>query len=384
MFRYATPLSGGRSTYGRKILCGLFTSPALAIPFRFSVNSRSVGTNNRIRRGAWILLGVSLLVFLIYQSGPLRIASDLTLIGGGLAVVVALEFIVDGFNTFGWWLTFPPGLRAGTLPKLYFVRLAGTALNATRPAASIGGEPAKVYLLEGDFPVATVIATVITSSLIFSFSKAGFLTLGTVLTLWRFQLSHDFSLGLLAGFIVTVAGLIAALLVQLRGFSAATRRIIKWLPLPRRWAASIRRMMPQVDAEISGLYRSRPGDLALAICSHQAAFMCGVLQVLLLLGWLGLPRSIVASIAIESFSMLIGFVAFMVPGTLGVQEGGKLVIFTALGLSAAAGITVGIAFRLTSIAGAGAGLVALAVLKGRQTPASPASRDSLARELVAR
>src|SRR6516162_9213377 len=67
--------------------------------------------NSRRGRIAWILLGVALLAWLIYESGPSRIASDLALIGTGLAVVVLLEFAVDGFNTLGWWFTFPPDLH---------------------------------------------------------------------------------------------------------------------------------------------------------------------------------------------------------------------------------------------------------------------------------
>jgi uncharacterized protein (TIRG00374 family) len=332
--------------------------------------------NSHHGRIAWIVLGVSLLVFLIYQSGPSKILSDLALVGGGLAVVVALEFIVDGFNTLGWWFTFPPGLRTGTFGKLFFVRLAGTALNATLPAASMGGEPAKVYLLEGDFPIPTVIATVMTSSLIFSLSKAGFITLGTIFSWRRFQLSRGFSLAVLVGFVTTLASVLAFLLLQLRGVTAATARIVARIPIPARWVAAIGRLTPDVDAEVAALYLSRPRDLALAICAHQFAFICGVLQVLLMLGWLGLPRSFGTSLAIESFAMLLGFVTLIVPGALGVQEGGKLVIFTALGLPAAAGMTVGIAFRLTSIVGAAAGLLALAALKGRKRPELAASARS--------
>jgi len=341
-----------------------------------------VKRNSRSSRAAWILLGGSLLALLIYQSGPRSIASNLALIGGGLVIVVALEFIVDGFHTIGWWFTFPPALRNRTFAKLFFVRLAGTALNHTLPAASVGGEPAKVYLLAGDFPVATVIATIMTSSLLFSLSKAGFIAIGTLLTLRRFQLSWDFAFALVVGFAATIGGVLAFLLFQLRGFSATTRRIVAWLPLPERWEEGINRMIPEVDAEMRALYRSRPRDLVLAICAHQLAFVCGVMQVLLLLGRLGLPRSIGTSIAVESFSMLLGFVTFVVPGALGVQEGGKLVIFTALGLPAAAGVAVGIAFRLTSLVGAGAGLVALVALKGRKRAVSGPS-ESLARDFVA-
>jgi uncharacterized membrane protein YbhN (UPF0104 family) len=64
--------------------------------------------------------------------------------------------------------------------------------------------------------------------------------------------------------------------------------------------------------------------------------------------------------------MMLGFVTFVLPDSIGVQEGSRLLAFTALGMPAAAGVAVGIAFRLTSIVGAAAGLLAFAVLKGRR------------------
>src|SRR5882757_783216 len=118
------------------------------------------------RRTLWTF-GIALLGVLIYESGPRQIATDLSSVGVGLIAIVLLEFIVDGFNTLGWWFTFPAELRRGSYWRLFFVRLAGTALNQTIPAASIGGEPAKVYLLGEDFPVATAIASVLTSSMTF-------------------------------------------------------------------------------------------------------------------------------------------------------------------------------------------------------------------------
>jgi uncharacterized protein (TIRG00374 family) len=319
------------------------------------------------------VLGTLLLIFLVVSSGLSYIASDLRLIGYGLFAVIVLEFIVDGFNTLGWWFTFPPEKRGSSFIRLFLVRLAGTALNATLPAASMGGEPAKVYLLAGACDVATVIATVMASSFIFSLSKAGFIAVGTLLTLRQLQLPQLAQLALLGGFVATFSALMMFLFLQLRGFSGIAGTILGCLPIPDKWAAIIKRTIPEIDAEISALYRSRSRDIVLAICSHQAAFLCGVLQVLLLLGRLGLPRSINSGVAIESFAMLIGFVAFMVPDGFGVQEGGKLVIFRALGLPAAAGLAVGIAFRLTSLVGTAAGLVSLMVLKARKTIASPAA-----------
>ena len=324
--------------------------------------------NSSSKRFAWASLGVLLLGYLIYESGPTRIASDLGLVGAGLIAIVALEFVVDGFHTLGWWFTFPFDVRRGRFSRLFFVRLAGTALNQTVPAASMGGEPAKVLLLRPQFSAATAIATVMTSRLIFGLSKAGFIAFGTLVSWQRFQLPHAFSVAVLVGFSVTLFGSLVFLALQLRGFTAATRGILAWIPLPSRWRHGIERLTPDVDEEIIAFYRSRPGDLALAVFSHQLAFFCGVLQVSFLLRWLGLPHDFGTSLAIESFSMLLGFVTFVVPDLIGVQEGGKLLAFAALGLPAAAGVTVGIAFRLTSIVGAAAGLLALGALKGRPLP----------------
>ena len=320
------------------------------------------------KRVAWASLGVALLGFLIYESGPMRIASELESVGRGLIVVIALEFIVDGFHTLGWRFTFPAEARRGSYWTLYFVRLAGTALNQTIPAASMGGEPAKVFLLEPHFPVTTAIATVMTSSLVFSLSKAGFIAFGTIVTWDRLQLPHGFMIAVAIGFAGTLSGILIFLFFQLRGFTSATKRIIARLPIPERWIESIERLAPSVDEEISAFYRLRPLDLALSVVSHQLAFLCGIVQVWLLLGWLGLPRSLATSLAVEAFSMLLGFVIFVVPGSIGVQEGGMLLIFTTLGLPAAAGLAAGLAFRLTSIVGAAAGLLTFAALKGRKFP----------------
>lgn len=322
--------------------------------------------NSARQRIAWTLLGVTLLGILIYESGPRQIVTDLSSVGVGLLAIVALEFAVDGFNTLGWWFTFPPDLRRGSYRRLFFVRLAGTALNQTIPAASIGGEPAKVYLLSPDFPIATAIASVLTSSMTFSLAKVLFIACSVVMTWQRFHLPHGFSVAVLVGFIVTLSGILVLLVFQLRGFTTATKLIVARLPIPDKWRQGIHRLTPSVDQEIIDFYRSRPRDLLLATLSHELAFGCGVIQVWLLLGWLGLPREVGTSLAIESFTMLLGFVTFILPDSIGVQEGSRLLAFTALGMPAAAGVAVGIAFRLTSIVGAAAGLLAFAVLKGRR------------------
>jgi uncharacterized membrane protein YbhN (UPF0104 family) len=87
-----------------------------------------------------------------------------------------------------------------------------------------------------------------------------------------------------------------------------------------------------------------------------------------LLGWLSLPNDWQTSFAIEAFSGLVGFIIFVVPGSVGVQEASKVLIFTALGLSASDGMSLGIAFRMNEIVSTALGLAVLALLQRRALP----------------
>ncbi len=87
-----------------------------------------------------------------------------------------------------------------------------------------------------------------------------------------------------------------------------------------------------------------------------------------MLGWLCLPSDWQTSLAIEAFSGLVGFIIFVVPGSVGVQEASKVLIFTALGLSAADGMSVGLACRLNEIVSTAIGLAVFALLQRRALP----------------
>ncbi len=313
-------------------------------------------------------LGVALFGYLIYETGPASLAANLELIGPRIAFIVGLELIVDLFNTLGWWFTFAPQLRRGTFGILYLVRLAGSALNQVLPAASMGGEPAKVMLLRRHVPATAATASVLTSRLSFTFAKAIFIAAGMLVTWHRLRLPEGLSRALLVGFILTLGGLIVFLMLQLRGIAQVAGRFGRRIGLRKEWMVEIDGASSAVDAHVVEFYRSRPGDLVRAIVAHQFAFAFGVVQVSLLLGWLGLPNDWQTSLAIEAFSALVSFIIFVVPGSVGVQEASKVLIFAALGFPASTGMSVGIAFRLNDIVGSAIGLAVFAVLQGRSLP----------------
>ena len=310
-------------------------------------------------------VGLALVAVLIYESGPAAILSDLKLIGRGLLAIIAIEFVVDFFNTLGWLFTLPAHHRRGQVGRLFLVRLAGTALNQAIPVASMGGEPTKVFLLRSHLPIQTAVASVVVSRFAFSVAKAIFIFAGIATTASLINLRPGIIVALVVGFVATLSGVVLFLILQLRGLSTASARIMARMHISQRWISSISQISPEVDHEIAEFYRSRRGDLAAAILSHQAAFLCGVCQVLLLLGWMGLTRNWRVGLAIESLSTLFAFASFLVPDSIGIKEGGIALTFSALALPVSAGLAVAIAFRITSLVGTLVGLLVMSALLTR-------------------
>ncbi|HTY23613.1 MAG TPA: hypothetical protein VMC85_10810, partial [Desulfomonilaceae bacterium] len=99
--------------------------------------------------------------------------------------------------------------------------------------------------------------------------------------------------------------------------------------------------------------------------AHLCGYCVGAFQILLMTGWLGLGFDLLAALGVEAFSALVMLVGFAVPASIGVQEGGKVLAFWALGLPRSAAMAVGVAFRITSVIKIAVGLIVLMLLKHR-------------------
>jgi uncharacterized membrane protein YbhN (UPF0104 family) len=77
--------------------------------------------------------------------------------------------------------------------------------------------------------------------------------------------------------------------------------------------------------------------------------VAGALEVWVTLRLLGQPASVRASIVVESLTVAVQSIMFMVPGGLGAQEGGFLVFGAAVGLSPQVALALSLARRVRQI-----------------------------------
>jgi uncharacterized membrane protein YbhN (UPF0104 family) len=326
------------------------------------------------RRGielACLALGAAVLATTVWAIGADTLIGDLRTMGWGLAAILLVESLSVALNTGGWALGFPSGERPVSVPRLFAARLAGDGVNYLTPSATVGGELLRLRLLGPQVPASLRLGSVSVAKIGQSLAQAVFILLGLAIVLPGLAVAQGW-LGWTGAIVAAcVAGAAAvahwAAFVWAvdRGFWRMTRGVLRrvrlgWL-LPASWAGPGR----DLDAALA---RLGPWRAAASLGCFVAGWTVGAAEIYLILHWVGGTVDWQTALALETGSVLIDGILFFVPAKVGTQEGGKVVLFAALGLNPARGLTVGVVRRIRELAYAGLGLVALGWLTARPTP----------------
>ena len=120
-----------------------------------------------------------------------------------------------------------------------------------------------------------------------------------------------------------------------------------------------------LDRTILDYYRhNRP-----AFCVSTGLFFLGwmaeALEVYVIIYYLGGPAMALSAISIGALSVFIKGGTFFIPGSLGAQDGGNVLLLTAFGYSEVTGITFALLRRFRELVWIGLGLLCLALVGGR-------------------
>lgn len=308
-------------------------------------------------RGLLLLLGVVLLGALLVKIDLRPIVDQVRSLSWSLPLLFLPYGLTTIFDTFGWRYAFPGRLLPFSM--LLPIRLAGKAFNTATFTATLGGEPVKVYLLRPWVSVEDGVASVIVDKTIGLLAQTSVLLLGIafayrVLPAGLPLLYAMIGLALLG--ILAVGGFIMA---QQRGLCGRSLKMLTRLGIT--WHRGIAAAQ-ELDEAIATFYATQGRRLALSYLFHLVASLVGILEVYLILWLVGLPNSFTTAVVIEAFSAAIKAAAFLIPGAIGVEEGGNVAIFLTLGLTAGDGLSFSLIRRLRELVVMVAGLIALALI----------------------
>ena len=327
-----------------------------------------------------ILLLVGLLTFagLIWHIGPANILSAISGIGPvALLVILFPSVLMYLLEAYGWRLTLRNHAAAVSFGRLLMIRTAGEVVNMTTPTAYVGGEPLKAVLLKPHgVPMIEALASVITAKTTMTIAQVLFILLGIGLAFGLVGTSasgdsHAALLAALVGVGLLLFGMALFVMVQRIGLFLGLLNVLRWCRVRIPYLETREEKLRELDRTILDFYTRDRRAFLLSIGFFFFGWMAEALEVYAILYFIGGSSvSPLSAIAIGALSVFIKGGTFFIPGSLGAQEGGNLLVLVAFGYSDVTGITFALLRRVRELVWIAIGLACLAALGGRKVVAS--------------
>jgi uncharacterized protein (TIRG00374 family) len=329
-----------------------------------------------------ILLAVGLLTFggLIWHVGPARIVEAATSLGPMAVLAILLpSLLMYAVEAYGWRLTLGPHAHRLSFGRLFAIRTAGEVVNMTTPTAYVGGEPLKAYLLKRHaVPIVEAMASVVTAKTTMTLAEVVFILAGIILSFWTMgvakspsEASTESSTPVGAAvFTATLLlfGILLLLTMQRRGLFIGLLRLLRRCRIRVSYLESREDKLLALDRAIHDFYARDRRAFILSIGMFFLGWMAEAVEVYVILYMIGPPADVLTSISIAALAVVIKGGAFFIPGSIGAQEGGYLLLLMAYGYSDVAGISFAILRRLRELLWIVIGLICLAALGGVREP----------------
>ncbi|MBW1918432.1 MAG: flippase-like domain-containing protein [Deltaproteobacteria bacterium] len=308
-----------------------------------------------------VVLSTLLLFWMLQAVGWDAIGRHLRLVGWYWPLILLPYLLVNLLDAISWRLTIDSPPEAVTLWHLFFNRLAGEAINVLTPTASLGGEPLKAMMLQKrGVSLTNATASVIISKGILVLSLVAYILLGLALAPFLFMLpSHWLLLLILAALGLGLAGLIFVL-GQKHGLCQMGMKLCQKIRFVPRILQDQEAALCRLDAQMTAFYQHHRRKFYLALGFFLLGWLCHGLEVYLIFYLIGQPLSLVTALCLDALAILITSLAFFIPGNLGVQDGGNILLTMGLHLGAILGATFSVIRRLREGFWLAVGLVVLA------------------------
>jgi putative membrane protein len=293
------------------------------------------------------VVGLCLSAWLLESYGVGRILGLLHHAGWfGVLTVIAFHLVQILFSGLGWRVIAGPTVPRPGLRTYMVMRWIREAVNNLLPVGQIGGEFVVARLLQrSGMKLAPAIAGTVADLTMEMVTQILFTLLGLLF------LFHSIGDGRIARYVVSglvIAALVAASFFgsQWLGLTSGIEKGLLRLGRSFGWSATVN--VTGLHDALIGCYRS-PGRVAWAALWQMLSWLLGGVEVCLALHFLGHDVGIVPGLIIESLGQALKAAGFAVPGALGVQEGGYIVICQVFGLSPEMAIALSLMKRLREV-----------------------------------
>jgi putative membrane protein len=292
----------------------------------------------------WLLMaGLLLFLGLLAYHGVLSVLSALSVAGWGLLLLVPFHLLPVVIDALAMTVLFDPKVPGSSLRETSLTRWVGESVNSLMPAGQLGGPVLMARQLAQRGAPMPVAGAVVTVSTTYQLMAQMVFALGGLALLGRHQRSPI----LLISIAILCAIAVNFYVAQRRGMFQKLAGLARRFFGPERMA-SFTGQAESLDIHVRALYAQRRRG-ASSFFWNLLGWLLGTGEVYLILWLMKMPVSWEGALLLESLGQAIRGAAFAIPGSLGVQEGGYLLLAPVAGLSADAALALSLAKRAREI-----------------------------------
>ena len=303
-------------------------------------------------RAAALLLSAGVLLFIgvLAYAGLPAILATLSLAGWGLSLVALFHLLPLVLDAAAIEVLFLCGEPHGTFRDALLTRWVGESANSLMPAGQIGGPLLMArHLSSRGMSMRDAAAAITVSTTAQTFAQVTFAVCGASLLGLRANHGPEQVLqtsALIAGGVLAmqVGGFY---LMQRHGLFGRVTRVASRFATKRDWSHWVSQA-ESIDLAVTATY-GRVRSVAASFSLSLVGWLVGTGEVSLILWLLDHPVNWVNALLLESLGQAIRGAGFAVPGALGIQEGGYLLLAPVAGLPPDTALALSLAKRAREI-----------------------------------
>jgi putative membrane protein len=323
------------------------------------------------RTASWLLsIGVLLFVGVLLSQDLPAILAILGHAGWGLLLVALFHLLPLVVDALAICVLIERNSSRSPLRDSLLARWIGESANSLMPAGQLGGPVLMArHLAQRGLPMEEAAAAITVSTTLQTFAQIAFALLGVVAL--GTQSAHFSPAALRTAALIASAFLAIQVggfyWIQRRGLFSKLMSAVRRFSRKRDWSQWVAQAQA-IDLAVQATYR-RNGPVTASFVLSLVGWIVGTGEVFLIGSFLGTPVSWRDAFVLESLGQAIRGAGFAIPGALGVQEGGYLLLAPLAGLAPDAALALSLAKRARELL---LGLPGLLYLRFVTTPAAAA------------
>lgn len=322
------------------------------------------------------LLGLGLLGYLVFRSGPGAIWKQLHAVGWGFAVVVLLGGLSQLAKTCAWRQALACDISGLSWSRSFVAQLISDGIGQFGVAGKVVGEGTRISLLRRAVPLSNALSASAIDGALHSFTSVLITVSGISATLLLAPLSGAWRMYAVLLVAVLISAVILAVVSvknrwQLMG--SATRAIGR-LPRLHTFVSDKQPIIDSAEENLLSFRDEAPAAFWATLIFNLLWHMLAILEVYVILRFMGARVAIGGAFIVEALNKVINLVGALNPGNFGTYEFGNMLIAKIFGVTGTAGLTLALCRRARTVFWAGVGAICMIVMKKTEAPRTIAAK----------